>query len=385
MVSRHLRVRSIWLLGATVIVLASTSFAASTAAAGSRAAACDESWGIAPIVPTSGGWGVQATAASSASDAWVVSTGFSPEGFNFPVPQHWDGTTWTLTPLEDIGVQWLYGIASLGPSDAWAVGYAYTGFYYRYRVMVVHWDGSSWTDSPVLGRFGAYSELKSVDVVSADDVWAVGDSRQEALIEHWDGTSWSVVPGPSTGSATSSLTAVSFDAPDDGWAVGSLTRARPAPTYYVSRPLLLHWDGNRWTRDQRPQGIGELSDVAAIAPDDVWAVGSAENRAVAIHWDGVSWSIVPTPSRGASSNSTSVAALGSTDVWAVGTQRQRPGAALRTLVERWDGTSWQIEPSPDVGSKNNILADVSAVPGLILAGGYSGGGAAPLAIERCLA
>ena len=294
-------------------------------------------------------------------------------GFNYPIPQHWDGTAWTVTPLEGIGVQWLYGIASLGPSDAWAVGYAYTGFYYRYRVMVVHWDGSSWTDSPVPGRFGAYSELKGVDAVSADDVWAVGDSRQEALIEHWDGTSWSVVPGPSTGSATSFLTAVSFDAPDDGWAVGSLTRARPAPTYSVSRPLLLHWDGIRWTRERRPQGIGELSDVVAITPDDVWAVGSTEGRTVAVHRDGDSWSIVPTPSPGASATLTSVGALASTGVWTVGEQRQHPGAALRTLVERWNGTSWQIEPSPDVGPKNNILVDVSAVPGLILAGGYSGG------------
>src|SRR5207342_585264 len=147
-------------LGVAVVVLASTSFAAFTAAAETRATTCGDTWGIAPIVPTSGGWGVQATAASSASDAWVVSTGFSNVGFNFPTPQHWDGTTWTVTPLPDTGVQWLYGIASLDPADAWAVGYAYTGYAYQYRVMITHWDGSSWRHTPSPGKLGAYSELR---------------------------------------------------------------------------------------------------------------------------------------------------------------------------------------------------------------------------------
>ena len=391
MVSRNLRSSPTWVLGIVSFVLASTSFVASTATAEARASTCADAWSVAPIVPMSGNGGVQATAASAASDAWIVATGFSNVGFNFPIPEHWDGATWTVTPLPGGGVQWLYGIAAINPSDAWGVGYAYTGYYsgnynYHYRVMITHWDGASWSDSPSPGKLGPFNALNGIDAVSADDVWAVGYSKYGSLIEHWDGTSWSVVPSPNKGSAGSGLSAVSFSAPDEGWAVGSWTLPRQTPIGYpVSRPLLLHWDGTRWARVARPHGVKVLSSLVAIAPDDVWAVGSAGSRTVAVHWNGVSWSIVPTPSPGVSATLTSVAGLGTADVWAVGSQEPHRGSALRTLIERWDGSSWREEPSPNVGPKDDALVAVSAVPGLLLAGGYSEGRDAPLALERCLA
>ena len=276
------------------------------------------------------------------------------------------------------------------------VGYAYTGFYsghynYHYRVMITHWDGASWSDSPSPGKLGPFNALDGIDAVSADDVWAVGYSKYGSLIEHWDGTSWSVVPSHANGFLTSSLDAVSFDAPDDGWAIGVGER-RPG----FLRPLLLHWDGIGWTRERRPEGVWGLSSVTAIAPDDAWAVGYAsaqppgelpngatQTRAVAVHWNGVAWSRVPTPNPAAITTLRSVAGLGTDQVWAVGTQQSRLRSAVRTLIERWDGSSWQVEPSPNVGPKDNVLVGVVAVPGLLLAGGYSRAGAAPLALERC--
>jgi hypothetical protein len=392
MVSSNLRSRRrAWLFVVSVTVLASTSIAASTAAPDTRAATCGETWGIAPIVTTGSG-GVHATAASSPSDAWVITTGFSNIGFNFPVPQHWDGNTWTVTPLPGGGAPWLFGVAALDPSDAWGVGNVLTGYSSQQRVIIYHWDGVSWSVFPSPGGLGGYSQLNGIDAVSADDVWAVGDGRGATLIEHWDGTSWSIVPSHTGGFLTSSLDAVSFDAPDDGWAVGMAER-RPG----LLRPLLLHWDGIGWTRERRPESVWGLTSVIAIAPDDAWAVGYAATRAVvvhpqdatptravAVHWDGVSWSIVPTPNPGVySATLGSVAGLGANDVWAVGTQQSHRGSALRTLIDLWDGSSWQVEPSPNVGLKDNALVAVAAVPGLLLAGGYSRAGAAPIALQRC--
>src|SRR4051812_41226283 len=34
--------------------------------------------------------------------------------------------------------------------------------------------------------------LNDVEVVKANDVWAVGGQQGHTLVEHWDGTSWSV-------------------------------------------------------------------------------------------------------------------------------------------------------------------------------------------------
>jgi hypothetical protein len=43
-------------------------------------------------------------------------------------------------------------------------------------------------------------------------------------------------------------------------------------------------------------------------------------------------------------------------------RRQSAATARRrasNAFERWDGFSWQVEPSPDVGPKNNILVGIS--------------------------
>src|SRR5205823_5913477 len=45
--------------------------------------------------------------------------------------------------------------------------------------------------------------------------------------------------------------------------------------------------------------------------------------------------------------------------WAVG--RHDDGVAYRTLIERWDGTTWQRVPSPNVGSEPNSLNDVAVI------------------------
>ena len=349
-----------------------------SATAATKATGCGDAWTLAPTVFTHGWGGIDATAASSASDAWVISAGFSSVGFNVPIPEHWDGSTWTVTS-DGGGLYALYGIVALDPTDAWAVGWASTGYLYRDTVLITHWDGTSWTDVRSPGKLGAAPWLAGIDAVSADDIWAVGGSRGRSLIEHWDGSSWSVVPSPNAGSE-SVLDAVSFDAPDDGWAVGRGWRQRPSGRTFT-RPLLVHWDGTMWTRMTRPRGVEMLSSVAALAPNDVWAVGSAGSNATAVHWDGDVWATVPTPSAGSSSAFASVAATGTADVWAVGSQRSGPGAALRTLVERWDGSMWRSDPSPNVGPKDNALYAVSAVQGLILAGGSAEG--KPLALQRC--
>src|SRR5712692_11643852 len=43
---------------------------------------------------------------------------------------------------------------------------------------------------------GSVNDLNGVASVSANDVWAVGDTNQQTLTLHWNGTSWSVVSSP---------------------------------------------------------------------------------------------------------------------------------------------------------------------------------------------
>src|SRR5437870_13885364 len=67
---------------------------------------------------------------------------------------------------------------------------------------------------------------------------------------------------------------------------------------------------------------GELYDVAALDPQDAWAVGWVFSNGAFLtlteHWDGTRWRRVPSPSTGDWNNLRGVAMVGPDDVWAVG-------------------------------------------------------------------
>src|SRR2546422_6872648 len=93
-------------------------------------------------------------------------------------------------------------------------------------------------------------------------------------------------------------------------------------------------------------GFATLRSVAAISPTDVWAVGDAPG-ALAMHFDGTSWSVVLN-SFGAPALF-GVAAASSDDVWVVG------GGPLAL---HWDGTTWSKVPTPSPGPNGGTLNDV---------------------------
>ncbi len=82
----------------------------------------------------------------------------------------------------------------------------------------------------------------------------------------------------------------------------------------------------------------QLLGVAAVAPNDVWAVGQSTDfgagQTLIVHWNGTAWSTVPSPHPGTYSVLRSVSAVSANDMWAVGTYYTRaghPGHALERL------------------------------------------------------
>jgi hypothetical protein len=108
-----------------------------------------------------------------------------------------------------------------------------------------------------------------------------------------------------------------------------------------------------------------LLAAAAVASNDVWAVGFSGFGTLAEHWDGTSWSVVQTSGiRGAEPLFLpSVVALSSNNVWAVGEFFQTRISLSRTLTEQWNGTSWVVVQSPNFGSDHNELFGVEATSG----------------------
>ena len=180
----------------------------------------------------------------------------------------------------------------------------------------------------------------AVDALAADNVWSVGGGR---LVEHWDGSSWHSQTFPL--SVMNDLRDVAALAVNDVWAVGNVSVSNGLS------PLTFHWDGTSWssvsstTRLDLGATTATLNSVAAVSADDVWAVGEATIdgvvRTLIEHWDGSRWTVVPSPDPDPTYNALlAVAAVARNDVWAVGR------AGHRTLIEHWDGTSWSVVPSP---------------------------------------
>jgi hypothetical protein len=143
----------------------------------------------------------------------------------------------------------------------------------------------------------------------------------------------------------------------DAWAVGEYT----LDGYAAVRTLIQHYDGTTWTIVPSPNRllgtsrnqINSLLGVTAIAPDDVWAVGYTVSlddpyQTLTMHWNGTTWSIVNSPNYtfpGAYNALLDVSATGPADVWAVGGS-PIAGVGGRGLLLHWDGSSWSLRAGP---------------------------------------
>jgi hypothetical protein len=310
--------------------------------------------------------GLYAVSASSPSDIWAVGQSAI----------HFDGTKWTTFPVPMINgdnTSLLGGVADISPTEAWAVGGVNLGLGNSGQV-IEHWDGTAWSVFPG-PTFGASDvpDLKAMTAISANDIWAVGSllSDEERILnflfEHWDGTAWSAT-NIETNDAF--LFGVSADATNDVWAVGFI-----GPENDSSRTLVLRYDGTSWKAVPSPSvgsGASELNGVVALAPNDVWAVGfstpvappkSAATLTLIEHWDGTSWTVVTSPNVGPKSGYQSnrlegITAVSANDIWAFGSYFAADGSGhQKTLLLHWDGTAWSVAPSPNP-TKGGFLSDL---------------------------
>lgn len=153
---------------------------------------------------------------------------------------HWDGNSWTPTPVPGIGVA--EDVSADSATDAWIVGTNPA----ELRTEAWHGAGSTFAQVPTPSPDRRINALFRVSARRRVDAWAVGGggSGGRTLVEHRDGTSWRRVPTPNPGGG-SSLSGASAVSVTDAWAVG---RANPFGDAQV--PLILRWNGSTWASFQ---------------------------------------------------------------------------------------------------------------------------------------
>jgi len=281
------------------------------------------------------------------------------------------------TPNGVVDGNQLLAVNADSATDAWAAGITIAN--QTVSPLAEHWNGAKWqlVRAAGYGRYG--SQLSAIAGLNSKDAWAVGwysnGSATEPMTEHWNGTKWAITPTPTKSSPYgATLNAVAIVSADDVWAVGGVQTSNNGNEEDNSIGLIEHWNGVRWSIVPSPdRGTLDtlLLGVTAVNANDVWATGvygataAGFNQTFAEHWNGVKWSLVATPDALATTynNFNAVASLSADAVFASGDYYD-PNAkppTFRTLAGVWNGRAWSLIPSANAANDETVLAGAAAV------------------------
>ena len=212
-----------------------------------------------------------------------------------------------------------------------------------------------WSRATVPEPTGTFTgKLLGTYCPSATSCYAVGwgstpGSLLGTLVEHWDGTSWTAETSPNptaTGDDFPQLNAVTCLETTECTAVGTdLTYSN------TSNTVVERWNGTKWSVIASPDVTGAVDNtffgVACRTTKLCMAVGSSvttspDTDTLIEQWNGTSWSIDPSPNVTGALQTilNSVACPSAKDCIAVGYSLSSAGDL--PLVEQWNGTTWSL-------------------------------------------
>ena len=169
------------------------------------------------------------------------------------------------------------------------------------------------------------------------------------------------MPTPPAPGSDAGLFGVTCASSVDCWAVGTyFTNLDPPAT----QALAEHWNGTDWSvvpTPTLPAGQYNFLNAASCADShDCWAVGDTANfgKTLAEHWNGASWSIVKTRNTASTDNVLNgVSCVSTSDCWATGQ------GASGTLAEQWNGRRWSRAPTPVIAGGSGFAYGASGLGG----------------------
>jgi hypothetical protein len=234
---------------------------------------------------------------------------------------------------------------------------------YHYRLVATNAEGTAYGQDRTFATWGTWStnstpnppvpagpvgeaKLEGVSCYSASMCVAVGENKQQgkAYAQWWNGSSWSASKSQE-GFANGSRYGVACVSANVCQIVGtSSTGTAVAEEALVFGNELLVGAANKAAN---PEGAGNvvLRDISCTASSACTAVGSYEKegktKTLAERWNGTSWSIQTTPNpETGSAMLWGVSCTSATSCWAVGKNE------ANIYAMSWNGTSWSISTLP---------------------------------------
>ena len=286
--------------------------------------------------------------------------------------EHWNGTSWSIVSNgRPAGSSYLglHSVACPNANSCFAVGFEYISNVRK--PFIDHWDGTSWSTMSSAVPTGVFSsELLDIACLSPTNCYAVGDAVKftnttATLIEHWNGTSWSVIASPNLPNNDQSfLNGIACPSTTTCFAVGDGS----STTSTANLTLIERWNGVHWSVVPSPSPpLPEFDSVACSTPTACFAIGShylnsnsTELLSLIERWNGTNWAVVPSPNPSTQGVfALRVACPTSLTCYGVGYYLTGPGLA-QTLIAHWNGSSWSIVSSPNpTGSSFSDLLGVA--------------------------
>ncbi|MGW0757429.1 hypothetical protein ACWD1Y_13210 [Streptomyces sp. NPDC002814] len=290
--------------------------------------------------------GPRAIAAAVTAFLLVTATGCDSEGSDDDAKPRW--TRWHLDYVSTSPDGAVVDLAATAKDEGWALANRIpdegpTEYH------LLHRRGAAWKRAELPLRLAKDAEFSNMhlDASGPGNVWlfasqlkfSTDDFEGTSTAMRWDGRRWR------TTSVDFSVSDVAVLAPDDVWALNAGSETTDAD--------LLHWDGKRWSGHDLP--TDQANALAANGPDDIWAVGFRDDQPATVHFDGKKWRSVPAPEfrrpEPDSEDDASlwdIVAVSRNEVWTFGTHRYRKGEEdLDTgIALRWDGHRWRKAPKP---------------------------------------
>ena len=297
--------------------------------------------------------------------------------------ERWNGTGWSIQRSPNPAARHasvLNGVSCISPTACTAVGEAFNMKFpgpgarrnwVMGETLAERWDGTRWSIQRTPNLAGrTTSTLNSVSCSSPSACTAVGvafnggnggmfpnqgivpGSKPVTLAEHWDGSNWSIQRTPNrSGTKGSHLSSVSCPTPTACTAVGNFINRTKGGT------LAERWNGTSWSLQRTPNpSDGSLKGVSCTSPTACIAVGSYDHArhgfALVEHWNGTKWSIERTPNPSHATDEAwldGVSCASPTACTAVGNYWFNHGSRFGTLAERWNGTRWSLQHTPNPG------------------------------------
>jgi hypothetical protein len=311
--------------------------------------------------------------AISSSSAWAVGKHYYAEspGAESTLAEHWNGTAWEVVPTPNAtdvvngtaknqGNR-LNAVTAISGSNIWAVGAHGTigenseATFVPLKTLVEHWNGTAWQiiTSPNVGT--TRNELNGLVAFSASNIWAVGSysngsldgHHDRPLAAHWNGTAWKTVAVPSYGTSSRLYGVAKIPGTSKLWAVGEYEKVNATTGAQTSGALIEKWNGSSWSVAATTSNSEKLNSVTAISSSSAFAVGDSVMR-----WNGTSWNVMSNalPSNnGYAAELESVTRAPNGNLLAAGWRIDPQTLDYSTVIERWDGSTWSVVPSPNQG------------------------------------